>query len=351
MASVNKWNVFNCMTRESVAQILSAIGGVRVALIGDLCLDAYWKADMTRSELSLETPHFPLPIVEERYFPGGGGNTAANIAALAPRYIHVIGTIGQDWRGDVLMKELIGHGIGVSCIIRRPDRITNAFIKPCRRGISEVVYEDPRLDFANHTPHTSDLDGEVAAELEKASSSIDVLCVSDQLQNGCITAPIRERIIKMAKEGLKVVVDSRYRIGQFSGCFLKPNELEGATAIGAYNLREQPDMAGIAAIAKELARRAGSPVCMTLGDRGCLVAQEGALTHISAIILSPPLDICGAGDTFLAAFSCALAAGASSVQAAYIANLASSVTVKKINQTGTASREEILSRCGGRAIR
>jgi D-glycero-beta-D-manno-heptose-7-phosphate kinase len=341
----NELTVFDGLESRAVAEILNAIGGVRAVLLGDLCLDAYWRADMTKSELSRETPHFPLPIVEEQYSPGAGGNAAANLAALRPMALGVIGTVGQDWRGSQLKNELTARGIGTDGVVSHRGRVTNAYIKPYRRGISTLAQEDPRLDFANYTPQPKELDEAVIAELTKAAPNIDVLCVSDQFQFGVVTDAVRQKIISLAREGLKVVVDSRYRIGLFAGCILKPNELEGSAAIGRDILRKTPDIDGFAAIARELAGQAGSAVCMTLGGLGCIVAEKDALTHIPGVRLEPPLDICGAGDTFLAAFGCSLAAGADMVQAAYIANLASSVTVKKLGQTGTASREEILSRC------
>lgn len=347
MASGSNARIFGAMDGGRLEEILSGIGGVRVALIGDLCLDAYWKADMTKSELSRETPHFPLPVVEERYSPGAGGNAAANIAALEPLSVRAVGAIGRDWRGDVLMGELKRRGIDVSGVLRHPLRVTNAYIKPCRRGISDVEYEDPRLDFANAAPQSAELDEAVAAELVKAAGSADVLCVCDQLQMGCVTDAVRACVVRLAGEGLRVVADSRSRIGLFTGCILKPNEAEGIAATGMRARRDAPGIEGCVSAAEELAKRAGSPVCMTLGEKGCVAVGDGRTCHVPGIVLPPPLDICGAGDTFLAAFACALAAGASLPEAAYVGNLASSVTVKKLGQTGTAGREEILLRHGG----
>ena len=63
---------------------LGKLGKGRIGVIGDFCLDVYWHADMTKSELSRETPHFPLPIVQERLSPGGAGNVVANLLALKP---------------------------------------------------------------------------------------------------------------------------------------------------------------------------------------------------------------------------------------------------------------------------
>ena len=101
-------------------------------------------------------------------------------------------------------------------------------------------------------------------------------------------------------------------------------------------------VADATAVAEKLCRQAGSPVCMTLGARGSVIAQPGAEPcWIPGAALRPPFDVCGAGDTFLSAFSAALAAGASLADGAALASLASGVTVKKLGQTGTASREEI----------
>ncbi len=348
MASRSEITEFEGIARERLEEILATIGSVKAVLVGDLCLDAYWRSDMTLSELSRETPHFPLPIVEERYAPGAGGNVAANIAALAPASVCAVGVTGRDWRGDVLMKEFGAHGVDVKGILRFPGRVTNAYIKPCRRGISELVYEDPRLDFVNSSEQSADTDAQLIEEIDRAVQSAGVLCVSDQFPIGCVTPAVRQKIVALARDGLPVVADSRLRIDAFAGCILKPNELEGTIAAG---MGRRSRMEEFEAAARELTRRTGSPVCMTLGAHGCLVAHNETLRHVPGVQVPPPFDICGAGDTFLAAFACSLAAGAGLCEAAAVANLASSVTVKKLGQTGAASRAEILQRYDGREPR
>ena len=49
---------------------LSLIGRVRIGVLGDAALDVHWYADMKKSELSRETPHYPLPVVREEFSPG-----------------------------------------------------------------------------------------------------------------------------------------------------------------------------------------------------------------------------------------------------------------------------------------
>ena len=67
----------------TLQEIFAGIDRARIAVVGDFCLDVYWMADMRRSRLSRETPHFPLPVTEERMSPGAAGNVACNIAAMS----------------------------------------------------------------------------------------------------------------------------------------------------------------------------------------------------------------------------------------------------------------------------
>ena len=110
----------------------------RMAVIGDFCLDIYWHADMRKSELSRETPHFPLPIVQERMSPGGAGNVVANLLALQPA-VQCLGVFGEDWRGREYRRLLQGLGADVSLLLTDSRRCTDTYIKPLREGISNVV--------------------------------------------------------------------------------------------------------------------------------------------------------------------------------------------------------------------
>ena len=93
----------------------------------------------------------------------------------------------------------------------------------------------------------------------------------------------------------------------------------------------------------EIAERNGRTTLMTLGDKGCFVVDNGKVTRCPACKVEPPIDFCGAGDTFLAGFGSLLAGGATPIQAAQVATLCSAVTIKKIGTTGTATREEVLA--------
>lgn len=96
---------------------LDRIGSVTAGVLGDLAVDIYWYADMTKSELSRETPNYPLPIVREVMSLGAVGNVIANIAALKPKTLSVCGIKGDDWRGDMLEKLLVETGADISGVV------------------------------------------------------------------------------------------------------------------------------------------------------------------------------------------------------------------------------------------
>ncbi|MBQ6067284.1 MAG: sugar kinase [Clostridia bacterium] len=329
------------LTKERIAEIRNDLREKTVGIIGDFCLDIYWRADMTRSELSRETPHFPLPVIDEAVSLGAGGNVAANLAALCPKKVVGLSLYGDDWRGMLLLEQAARAGIASDLFIRTQGRFTNAYCKPMKKGVSDVVYEDPRLDFDNYAPIDRATEDAVIANLDRLAELCDVLCVADQFRYGIVTDRVRERIISHAKNGLPVIADSRYHIAKFTDCILKPNEAECWRAVYGDEGYLTASSDELTATADTLARRNRATVFCTLGDKGSYLTKGENGCRTPAVKVAGPLDICGAGDTTLAAFACALAAGASFADAAQLASLASAVTVNKIGVTGTATFKEI----------
>lgn len=331
------------LNKERIRDIESALRNKTVALIGDFCLDIYWQADMTRSELSRETPHFPLPVVEERVSLGAGGNVAANLAALRPKEILAVSLYGDDWRGKLLSEQVRKIGISPDRLVPSGLPFTNAYCKPLRKGISATVYEDPRLDFENDAPISAETERVVIGRLHEVADQADVLCVADQFRYGIVTDAVRKEIISLAKNGLPVVVDSRYRIAEYTDCILKPNEVECWKAVCGDDGYLCADESAFLSAAEKLAENNRATVFCTLGDKGSYITDGTEKIRTPAMSLSGALDICGAGDTTLCAFTCALAAGAGFAEAVELAAMASGIIVKKIGETGTATFDEILA--------
>lgn len=329
------------LTKKEVREITDRIRSCKIGIIGDFCVDIYWHADMTLSELSRETPHYPLPVTAEKTSMGAGGNVAANLSALCPEKIYALSLIGDDWRGMLLRELIRKNGISDEYIIETEGRFTNAYCKPMRHGISATVYEDPRLDFENRCPINEETEERVIKYLHSLAEKVDVLCVADQFRYGIVTDRVREEIIALAKKGLTVICDSRYNIGKYTDCILKPNEVECWRAVfgddGFINASEEEFLKA----ADSLATKNNAKVFCTLGANGSYVTDGKESHRIGAKKLEGELDICGAGDTSLSAFSLAVTAKAPLEKAAALAGLASAVTVKKIGMTGTATAEEI----------
>lgn len=330
---------FNGLTEKRLYEILDKIKSVKAVLLGDMCLDVYWSCDMTKSVLSRETPHFPLPVTEERMAPGAGGNALNNMATLS-KNVCAIGVIGDDWRGACLKKCFSERGINTEYIIEVKDRVTNAYCKPMRRGYLGFEVEDPRIDFESFSKIDESTEDALIENLKKAAAGADVLCISDQFDFGCVTDKVREEINRIAKNIL-TVVDSRSRISLYKNAVLKPNEIECARAL---NVESQKLVEGEdnEKLLKEFARKTESTICMTLGAKGVEIYKDGKIIKSQGVKVESPVDTCGAGDCFLSAFSLALGAEAAEEEAASLGNLASAICVKKINTTGSASDKEII---------
>lgn len=325
--------------------LLSSLPGVRAVVIGDVCVDAYWMADMRLSQLSRETPHHNLPIVEEKYALGGAGNVMKNMRALGAAVAPVT-VLGVDFRGDIARRLMAEAGMSMDCAPTFEDRVTPCYVKPYRMGYGGVRYEDPRIDFENRSPLNAEQENALLSALARAAENADVIAVSDQLAAGVVTPRVREALRALSGAGRRVIVDSRERICDFAGCIVKPNELESARAVGLSPAAVTPQ--DYLPVAEALRKLTGADAIVTMGDQGALCACEDGAVHALPQKVAPPVDIVGAGDSFLSACALALGAGATLSEAAALGNLASAVTIQKLGQTGTASAEEIINQFGGK---
>jgi len=334
------------VSEERLSEILARFPGQSIGVVGDLGLDAYWYADMTISVLSRETPLFPRPVVRERYSPGAGANVADNVKALGVGWVVVFSVLGDDWRGAILRQELESRGIETEALIVSPRRSTTTFIKPILMG-HDSQQEDARIDFENAEPLAPELAERLVAVVTEYLPGLDALLVADQLDvNGVVTEAVREALNRMAGEraGTVFLVDSRRHVGLYRNMVLKPNWVEATAAVKPGRDARTVTPEELARIGGDLSARSGRPVYVTLSEKGVLVCAEGTQRVVPAAPVRPPLDPVGAGDTFIASLAASLSVGATAWEAGALANLAAGVICEKLNQTGTASPEEILAR-------
>lgn len=336
----------NYLANDEIKAILQKIEDVRVGILGDGCIDIYWDADMTISELSRETPHYPLPIVNERISLGACANVAANVRSLKPKFVTILTVIGRDWRGEELIRELNAQDIDTGNLIVSESRITPAYCKPMRRGISDVVYEDPRIDFENLSEISTEDENQVLKQLDIMADQVDIIGVSDQFKYGIVTDRVRKKLEELSKSGKTVVVDSRNQVHKYKNVIVKPNEVECIKATNPDGNIKNINEEDIYAAAVKLYEITQTPLIVTYGSKGSIWYEEGYLTVAPSKPAKPPIDIVGAGDSFMSAFCCAYATKIPGAKAISFANIASSIVVKKIGITGTASPDEILEKAG-----
>lgn len=330
--------------KERFEDILKRIPSLKAGVIGDICLDVYWEAEMGRSELSRETPHYTLPVIAERYSPGAAGNVAANLKAIGCQSVSVCSLVGEDWRGTLLKKVFTELGIDLTYTITSEEWCTPAYCKPIRIGLQNARQEDPRLDFQNYATPQGELEQQLIAKLELMAENVDVIAVTDQFKFGVIGEGVRECLRRLATQGKIILVDSRDRIHLFHGLTIKPNELEAAKCYPDTPQTADRPMSYWAELAMRLSQDMNSDCFMTMGDRGSIFAADGQYTWIPSLPVSPPLDIVGAGDSFASALLASLGAGSEPKEAMSFAHFASSISIKKIGSTGTASPNEMRAR-------
>lgn len=334
------------LKRSRLLEILGSLKDLSVMVIGDFALDVYWYADMTRSELSRETPRYTRPIVKEAYSPGASGNICCNVKDLGVKNVFAVTVLGEDWRGQILKEKLRESGIISDYVISSPDRVTSTYIKPILCGW-DSQQEDSRLDFINYNSLSEKIESQLIKNVQSVIPEVDAVIVEDQMaSNGVVTNNIREGLINFAERNPEkvFVADSRERIGLFRNMVLKPNRIEAVKAMCPSGNPLEVRMDELIDIGRKMQKIAGRPIYITLSERGALLITESDHHHLPAAPTEPPIDPVGAGDTFIAAIGACLAGGASPLEAGIIANLAASIVIKKLNITGTASPKEILEK-------
>jgi rfaE bifunctional protein kinase chain/domain len=329
------------MKEERIKEIVARIRKVQVAVYGDFCLDAYWLLDPRGSESSVETGLQGRAVGKHYYSLGGASNVVANLVALEPAAIQVIGVIGDDIFGRELTRQLRQLNVDITyLVIQKENFDTVTFGKPYLEGD-----EQPRMDFGFFNKRTNQTDQMLLKGIHNALQAADALIVNQQVP-GSIT---NESFIDQANALFEkfsdkiILLDTRHYGRKFKNIYRKTNELEAARLNGVdVKLDDVLAAEDVKKYAENLYRQFNKPVFLTRGPRGIITADSQGVYDIPGIQLLKKIDPVGAGDTVTSALALCLGAGVKPAEAAEFANFAASVTVQKLFQTGTASGQEIL---------
>ena len=343
--------IADSLSAGRLEQLLQAFAGLRIGVLGDFFLDAYYDCDPTLDEKSLETGKTCYQVVRLRRQAGAAGTVAANLVALGVGRVEAVGFCGDDGEGYELHRAMADLGLDTTGFFVCPQRFTPTYGKPCyieaRARKKPVLEELERLDIKNRRATPVELQERLIAHVRSRLDDWDGLILLDQVDEpncGVFTSRMRAFVTAQARQRPRGVflADSRQRIHLFDRVMIKPNQFEAAAALRKSGRR--PSRKASAENALALARRTGRPVFLTLADKGMLVADGTAAERVPAVPLSGPLDPVGAGDSTSATLVAALAAGAGLLEAAVLATLVASITVQQIGTTGTASPGQIARR-------
>jgi D-beta-D-heptose 7-phosphate kinase/D-beta-D-heptose 1-phosphate adenosyltransferase len=235
--------------------------------------------------------------------------------------------IGKDDEGHYLQGLFRDKGIGTDGFLADETRPTTLKTRIIASHQQVVRVDREKRDWIGR--HIED---RLFAICEELVAKVDMVVISDY-SKGLAAPSLVKRIIELARiQDRPVVVDPKGRdYEKYAGAsVLTPNRDEAANSVGYTYwtdaiLRE--------AALQALSRLKCQAVLITRSEEGMSLYEPGRVTHIPALP-QEVFDVTGAGDTVLATFSLAMAAGADRLSAAHLANCSAGLVVSKL---GTAT--------------
>lgn len=315
-------------------QVISRFKGRRVAVFGDLVADVFVYGEISR--ISREAPVLILNHRETQIVPGGGANAIHNLAALGAHPIP-IGIVGDDPEGQRLLQFFAELGIDISSIV-----VAKSYRTPSKTRILAGAVHSQRQQIVRLDAGAPLVDEKArnATEMKfkAAMKHAQALLVSDYGYN-LVTPQV---IARTWKNSIPATIDSRFSLLDFSGMTAAtPNEPEVEAALGVSigNDAKKLELAG-RTLLRKLKHDA---LLITRGKDGMALFERGKkTTHIGIHGSDEIADVTGAGDTVIATFTLALAAGASYSEAARLANYAGGIVVMKYG-TRPVNYEELVA--------
>ena len=305
--------------------------GQRVLVLGDVMLDRFIVGRVTRI-----SPEAPVPVVRfqsEHCRLGGAANVAHNIAVLGGA-VSLVGVVGADAAGERLTEQLNAAGVDVSGVIRDPERPTTEKV----RVVTERNQQVARIDYEHDGDLTGAAESALIDRLRRLGPSANGLLVSDYLK-GAITVGVMNVVRDIAGAGLPLLVDPKVpHLSCYAGATLITPNNDEAEAATHRRIRTDDDARDAAHDFR--VRTNCQAVLITRGEQGMWLAGE-ATDHAIPAFAREVSDVTGAGDTVVAALALALAAGASLLEAAILANHAAGIVVGKFGPATVTPQELI----------
>jgi len=323
---------------ERLRKIVDTFPRITVTVLGDLVADEFVFGEISR--VSREAPVLILKHRERTVVPGGAANAANNLADLGVNVLPV-GVVGDDEPGRLLLKYFRHKRIAVSGVLKDKSYTTVTKTRILAGMTHTARQQVVRVDREPQENPNSHLTREIYLAARNYAHASDALLVSDY-GYGAATPAIVDTLRAKGKLGATpIILDSRYRMLQYSGVTaVTPNEPEVEEALG---IRVGQDWNNVVAAGEQVMQQMKLQSLVLTRGRDGMVAfdQKHKPVDIPIFGSDQVADVTGAGDTVIAAFTAAFAAGATTEEAAHLANYAGGIVVMK-RGTATVSRDELL---------
>ena len=323
---------------ERLTELTAQLRDQPVVVVADLVADRFSSGWAQR--ISREAPVLILEQESITLVPGGGANAVANVRSLGGSPLPV-GLIGEDEGGLELAKELECRGINTRGIARRAELTTPSKTRILGGRTANIRQQIVRVDAGDKVTLTpaeqSQLLGFVEEALDQTGGESPVVVFSDY-GYGIATPELHEALL--ARRQVRTLVDSRYRLGDYSAVTAATPNQEEAESLAGVPLDDDSE---VLRCGRTLRTSLGTETLLvTRGQRGMALVEEGGTALLPIYGTDEVVDVTGAGDTVIGTFSLALAAGASAIEAALLANYAGGIAVMKAG-TATVSATDLVS--------
>lgn len=309
------------ISEKRLAQLKNSFNGLKIAVVGDMMLDCYFRGEVKRI-----SPEAPVPVLEvdnEFYRFGGAANVALNILKLGG-IPYPIGVIGNDNDGRIFISLAGDSKINLSGLIIDESRPTTAKTRVIAHN-QHVV----RIDKESKKYLSAEVQEKLVKFMKDNIDNLDAFILQDY-NKGVLTPSLIEKIISLAnKKNILITVDPK-----FNNFFLfknvtviKPNRKEAEDVLGM-KLRNDDDITTAGTMILEKTNAAY--VVLTLSEEGIAVFEKNKPEKRMPTKAQIVADVSGAGDTVISTLTMALAAKADIIEASYLANYAGGIVCEEV---------------------
>jgi D-beta-D-heptose 7-phosphate kinase/D-beta-D-heptose 1-phosphate adenosyltransferase len=332
------------LTPSRIRELLTAAKSTRLLVLGDVMLDQFLWGRVARI-----SPEAPVPVVDferESFMPGGAANVARNLSALGVK-TELFGIIGHDHAGHQLKSLLAEEHVESDGLIKAPERHTSI-----KTRIVAHQQQVVRVDRETRGDIGTSATRRLLATLEERINGAAGVIVGDY-GKGVVTQTVLDELKRLCRaRGIWLSVDPKpvHPLNLAGLSLITPNRKEAFELAGLPDETRDPnplrDVNLVRTAGRLLDQLGPALLLVTLGEHGMLLCRRSEKPHHIPTVAQEVFDVSGAGDTVIATFTLAIAAGASPLEAAIVSNHAAGVVVGKIG-TATVTPQELLASFGG----